>query len=117
MYNKHYYNQDYQYSAVPQNLMPEIEEAVPFVPKPSDSTINGPFMEHNLLLNLGKLADFHMSFPDSAIEKDKTFSGRILEVARDHVVISNNEGWFALPMVYLNYIHFKEKPLIYKSRL
>ena len=81
---------------------------------PIQEKVSAPdfYISDDLFLNLGKKGDFHMSFPDSAKERDMVFHGYIYEATSDHIIVSNptiNE-WYLLPLLYLNYVKFNEKP-------
>lgn len=64
------------------------------------------------LLNsqIGNVASFYMSFPDSVEWRDRIFTGTIKSAARDFFFIYNEEEreWYILWAVYVNYIVFKE---------
>jgi len=73
----------------------------------SDKDVN-KYIENEIRLNIGKSAVFHLSFPDSIIERDKVFYGRISDVGRDHVMLhdAKTNKLLLLPLIYLNYIEF-----------
>lgn len=104
MNNEYYYGQNYQQAIQPNNNI-ELSKIIK-VPE--------AFIETNMFLNIGKTGTFHMSFPDSEIEKDVIFYGKIVEAVRDHIVINNTATgtWYMLPLLYLNYAEFNEKPVI-----
>ena len=70
------------------------------------------YIDDNLFLNKGKEGEFHMSFPDSNIERDRVFHGIIHEGTQDHIIVYNKEAneWYLLPLLYLNYTVFKDIP-------
>ena len=69
------------------------------------------YIENILRLNKGKIASFYMSYPDSNEWRDKIFTGRVEQAARDHVVVFDpkNGKWYLLLSIYLNYIVFDEE--------
>ena len=69
------------------------------------------YVENILRLNKGKIASFYMSYPDSNEWRDKIFTGRVEQAARDHVVVFDpkNGKWYLLLSIYLNYIVFDEE--------
>ena len=70
------------------------------------------FIDDNFFLNMGHKGEFHMSFPDSATDRDRIFTGKIVEATADHISVHNEElnEWYLLPLMYLNYAITKEKP-------
>ena len=69
------------------------------------------YVENILRLNKGKIASFYMSYPDSNEWRDKIFTGRVEQAARDHVVVFDpkNGKWYLILSIYLNYIVFDEE--------
>lgn len=74
-------------------------------------TLEQSYIENILRLNVGKLATFYFSYPDSVEWRDKSYTGIIEAAGRDHIIISdpNNGRWYLLLMIYLNYVDFDEK--------
>ncbi len=74
------------------------------------------YIENILRMNTGKVATFHMSYPDSVEWRDKAFTGVVEEAGRDHIIISDPKTgiWHLLLSIYLNYVEFHEK-INYKS--
>lgn len=72
--------------------------------------LQGPYNENIFRANTGKIASFHMSFPDSVEWRDKIFTGVIEEAGRDHVIISDPKTgkWSLLVLIYLSYVEFDE---------
>lgn len=74
------------------------------------------YAENILELNVGKRANFYMSYSDSLEWRDKVFSGFIEAAGRDYAVIRDQENhYFVLWTVYLNYVEFLE-PIMYSRR-
>lgn len=87
-------------------------EQVPNIPSGNnDLPMEQSYVENILRLNKGKIASFYMSYPDSNEWRDKIFTGRVEQAARDHVVIFDpkNGKWYLLLSIYLNYIVFDEE--------
>ncbi len=72
------------------------------------------YAENILELNVGKFANFYMSYSDSLEWRDKIFSGIIEAAGRDYAVVKdqNNNNRYLLWTVYLSYVEFLE-PIIY----
>lgn len=77
----------------------------------NDLPMEQSYVENILRLNKGKIASFYMSYPDSNEWRDKIFTGRVEQAARDHVVVFDpkNGKWYLLLSIYLNYIVFDEE--------
>ena len=79
-----------------------------------EKLVNVPafFIESDLYLNLGHHWNFHFSFPDSEKEKDASFEGVVTAAGKDHIIVhrAENNTWYLLPLLYLNYAETKEKP-------
>ena len=107
MNNDYYHN--YFRTLPPENKTPS--ELDGFV---SQKKVVAPdnYIDDSLFLNLGKSGEFHMSFPDSLNERDMVFHGSIYEGAQDHIIVYNSHAneWYMLPLLYLNYAVFKDKP-------
>lgn len=73
--------------------------------------LDASYAENILTLNVGKFANFYMSFSDSLEWRDRVFSGIIEAAGRDYVVIreQNSNTRFLLWTVYLNYVEFNEQ--------
>lgn len=73
-----------------------------------------PYAENILELNIGKTANFYMSYSDSLEWRDRVFSGVIVAAGRDYAVIrdSNTNHNFLLWTVYLNYVEFLENIIL-----
>ena len=87
-------------------------EQVPNIPSGNnDLPMEQAYVENILRLNKGKIASFYMSYPDSNEWRDKIFTGRVEQAARDHVVVFDpkNGKWYLLLSIYLNYIVFDEE--------
>lgn len=87
-------------------------EQVPNIPSGNnDLSMEQSYVENILRLNKGKIASFYMSYPDSNEWRDKIFTGRVEQAARDHVVVFDpkNGKWYLLLSIYLNYIVFDEE--------
>lgn len=87
-------------------------EQVPSIPSGNnDLPMEQSYVENILRLNKGKIASFYMSYPDSNEWRDKIFTGRVEQAARDHVVVFDpkNGKWYLLLSIYLNYIVFDEE--------
>ena len=87
-------------------------EQVPNIPSGNnDLPMEQSYVENILRLNKGKIASFYMSYPDSNEWRDKIFTGRVEQAARDHVVVFDpkNGKWYLLLSIYLNYIVFVEE--------
>lgn len=87
-------------------------EQVPNIPSGNnDLPMEQSYVENILRLNKGKIASFYMSYPDSNEWRDKIFTGRVEQAARDHVVVFDpkNGKWYLLLSIYLNYIVFDEE--------
>ena len=87
-------------------------EQVPNIPSGNnDLPMEQSYVENILRLNKGKIASFYMSYPDSNEWRDKIFTGRVEQAARDHVVEFDpkNGKWYLLLSIYLNYIVFDEE--------
>ena len=87
-------------------------EQVPNIPSGNnDLPMEQSYVENILRLNKGKIASFYMSYPDSNEWRDKIFTGRVEQAARDHVVVFDpkNGKWYLLLSIYLNYIIFDEE--------
>ena len=85
---------------------------VPNIPSGNnDLPMEQSYVENILRLNKGKIASFYMSYPDSNEWRDKIFTGRVEQAARDHVVVFDpkNGKWYLLLSIYLNYIVFDEE--------
>ena len=95
--------------AMPVNNESEINRQMP--PKVQTPEI---YIADNLFLNLGEDATFHMSFPDSKSERDRVFTGKIVEATRDHIMLHNESTgeWYLLPLLFLNYTVFRKEPKI-----
>ena len=76
-----------------------------------DTQFQQSYIENILRLNKGKIASFYMSYPDSNEWRDKIFTGRVEQAARDHVVVFDpkNGKWYLLLSIYLNFIVFDEE--------
>ena len=76
-----------------------------------DLPMEQSYVENILRLNKGKIASFYMSDPDSNEWRDKIFTGRVEQAARDHIVVFDpkNGKWYLLLSIYLNYIVFDEE--------
>ncbi len=118
MNNGYYTNQPFPGQPTPlgtpnQQLAPSLERQIAGLPMTEVS-----YIENILRFNIGKMAKFYMSFPDSLEWRDKIFTGVIEEAGRDHTIISNpNTGtWHLLLSIYLNYVEFDE-PITYKPPL
>ena len=76
-----------------------------------DLPMEQSYVENILRLNKGKIASFYMSYPDSNEWRDKIFTGRVEQAARDHIVVFDpkNGKWYLLLSIYLNYIVFDEE--------
>lgn len=87
-------------------------QAPPLSIETNNLSTTNDYINDDLFINTGKIGEFHMSFPDSITNKDIIFNGMIYKVAIDHIIIHNqNENkWYMLPLLYLNYAVFKEKP-------
>ena len=82
-------------------------EQVPNIPSGNNELpMEQSYVENILRLNKGKIASFYMSYPDSNEWRDKIFTGRVEQAARDHVVVFDpkNGKWYLLLSIYLNYI-------------
>lgn len=87
-------------------------EQVPNIPSGNnDLPMEQSYVENILRLNKGKIASFYMSYPDSNEWRNKIFTGRVEQAARDHVVVFDpkNGKWYLLLSIYLNYIVFDEE--------
>lgn len=87
-------------------------EQVPNIPSGNnDLPMEQSYVENILRLNKGKIASFYMSYPDSNEWRDRIFTGRVEQAARDHVVVFDpkNGKWYLLLSIYLNYIVFDEE--------
>ncbi len=87
-------------------------EQVPNIPSGNNELpMEQSYVENILRLNKGKIASFYMSYPDSNEWRDKIFTGRVEQAARDHVVVFDpkNGKWYLLLSIYLNYIVFDEE--------
>ena len=87
-------------------------EQVPNIPSGNNHLpMEQSYVENILRLNKGKIASFYMSYPDSNEWRDKIFTGRVEQAARDHVVVFDpkNGKWYLLLSIYLNYIVFDEE--------
>lgn len=87
-------------------------EQVPNIPSGNnDLPMEQSYVENILRLNKGKIASFYISYPDSNEWRDKIFTGRVEQAARDHVVVFDpkNGKWYLLLSIYLNYIVFDEE--------
>ena len=87
-------------------------EQVPNIPSGNnDLPMEQSYVENILRLNKGKIASFYMSYPDSNEWRDKIFTARVEQAARDHVVVFDpkNGKWYLLLSIYLNYIVFDEE--------
>ena len=72
------------------------------------------YIENILRLNKGKNAKVYASFPDSLSWRDKIYTGIIEQAGRDHVILSSEDNrWYLIPMIYVNYVEFDEK-IIYR---
>ena len=74
------------------------------------------YAENILEMNIGKFANFYMSYSDSLEWRDKIFSGIIEAAGRDYALVKeqNSERRFLLWTVYLNYVEFLE-PITFKE--
>lgn len=76
-----------------------------------DLPLEQSYIENILRLNKGKKVTVHMSFPDSALFKDREFKKIIEQSGRDHLIISDPSTgkWELLLMIYVNFVTFDEK--------
>ncbi len=93
-----------------QNIIPQ----TPTTPRPIQPPTE--YAENILELNVGKYANFYLSYSDSLEWRDKVFSGIIEAAGRDFAIIYNQETGkrSLLWTVYLNYVEFLE-PIILKQ--
>lgn len=69
-----------------------------------------PYAENILEKNVGRLATFYMSYPDSIEWRDRMFTGIIEAAGRDYALVSdsNTGKWNLLWTVYLDFVTFDE---------
>ncbi len=69
-----------------------------------------PYAENILEKNVGRLATFYMSYPDSIEWRDRMFAGIIEAAGRDYALVSdpNTGKWNLLWTVYLDFVTFDE---------
>lgn len=62
--------------------------------------------------NIGKRGYFFVSFPDSVDWRDKIFYGILADAGNDYIMIYNedNNEYYLVWSIYLNYATFDEKP-------
>ena len=65
-------------------------------------------IENILRKNKGKQVTAYFSYPDSNEWRDKIYNGTIEQSGRDHLILSSNNKWYLLRMIYLNYVEFNE---------
>ena len=71
------------------------------------------YIENILRLNKGSKVKAYASFPDSNEWRDKIFIGIIEQAGRDHLIISDENNWFLIPLIYINYVEFEDR-IIYR---
>lgn len=104
--NNNYYNPNgMNYDVIPNSLNYDQQNYS------QDLPMEQSYVENILRLNKGKIASFYMSYPDSNEWRDKIFTGRVEQAARDHIVVFDpkNGKWYLLLSIYLNYIVFDEE--------
>jgi len=89
------------------------------IPKPtaakpsSNGNINlspEEYAESLLKLNVGKYAEFYMSFSDSNQWRDRIFRGIIEDSGRDYAVLKQDDGSYViLWLIYLDYVIFPDQ--------
>lgn len=84
------------------------------VPKPSSNgSINlspEEYAENLLKLNIGKYAEFYMSFADSNQWRDRIFKGVLEDSGRDYAVLRQDDGSYViLWLIYLDYVIFPDQ--------
>jgi len=84
------------------------------IPKPvNNNSINlspEEYAESLLKLNIGKYAEFYMSFSDSIQWKDRIFRGIIEDSGRDYAVLKQDDGSYViLWLIYLDFVIFPEE--------
>ncbi len=97
-----YQNFDYNYNNNMNNT-PNTNDMIPI-------NNNMDYADNILELNIGKFANFYMSYSDSLEWRDKVFSGIIVAAGKDYVVVKdyNSNNNYLLWAVYLNYVEFRE---------
>ncbi|WP_425500397.1 spore coat protein GerQ [Piscibacillus halophilus] len=69
------------------------------------------YIENILRLNRGKPATLYFTFENNDEWNARVFRGIIEEAGKDHIVVSDTENnrWYLLLMIYLDYIVFDEE--------
>ena len=68
------------------------------------------YAESLLKLNMGKYAEFYISYADSVEWRDRVFKGIIRDSGRDYAVLEQDDGSYViLWLVYLGYVIFPER--------
>ena len=108
------------YSNLPNNLdiassssAPPISNAYPTYP--SANPEDPRYAENILEKNIGRRASFYMSYNDSLEWRDRIFTGVIEQAGRDYAVLKEDgsEKFILLWTVYLNFVEFFERPILY----
>ncbi len=104
-------NQNYPNSSNYVGTMPPYQN----IPTTNSGTINlspQEFAENLLKLNIGKYAEFYMSYSDSIEWKDRVFRGTIEDSGRDYAVLKQDDGnYVLLYLIYLDYVIFPTRIL------
>ena len=90
-----------------QNIKPILEPGKDYLP------MEQSYIENILRLNKGSKVSAYTSFPDSNEWRDKVFTGIIEQAGRDHLIISDENNWYLIPLIYINYVQFDDK-IIYR---
>lgn len=76
------------------------------------SSINPTYYSQTVIRrNKGKNATFYLSFSDSVEWRDKVFTGIIEDAGPDFVLLKDNNKYYLLWSIYINYAEFNEKPV------
>ncbi len=98
------------YPGYPPNTNLNLGATQPPITNMMQQTNKNVYAESLLVKNIGKLATFYMSYPDSIQWKDKVFTGIIESAGRDFAVLSDPKTgkWTILWIIYLDYVEFDE---------
>lgn len=75
------------------------------------------YAQNVLKSNVGISGYFFVSFPDSVDWRDKIFYGVLAEAGDDYILVYNedNQEYYLIWSIYLNYATFDQKPNISKE--
>lgn len=81
--------------------------------KNKDLPMEESYIENILRLNKGKIVKVYVSYSDSNDYHDMIYTGKILQAGKDHLVMTNAEenNWYLIPMIYVNWVEFETKPI------